>query len=107
MGDYISYGYPIVLHEQKRSLASLWRYLDDERIASLLNEEFIQVFQETTLHGSSYRECYEEIAEALRLWLASGKIKVPKGQEFIEEYLRGIEMWQRTIKQNWLASRIA
>jgi hypothetical protein len=98
-GDYISYGYPIVLHEQKRSLGSLWRDIDDERVASLLNEEFLQVLQETALHANSYRECYEEIAGALRLWVASGKIKVPKGQEFMEEYVRGIEMWQRTINR--------
>jgi hypothetical protein len=96
LGNYVSYGKPIVLHKQERSLESLWRDIDDERMGSILNERFIRVLRETSLTGSTYRECYVEIGESLERWAVDGTDLSLEERQYILEYVRGMRVWQKT-----------
>ena len=94
--DAISYGSPVVSHLQKRSLASLWHDLGDERMGVLLNTHFIDMLRTVKLTGSSYAECYAELAAHLRCELETRQIASKDGVEYLREYIRGMDMWLQT-----------
>jgi glycosyltransferase involved in cell wall biosynthesis len=96
MGDLISYGSPIVSHLQKRSLASLWRDIDDERMGTLLTDNFVTFLRNTQLGTSTYRGCYEEIANSILEWVDRGSFP-PAQQAFLLEYVRGMQVWLATL----------
>jgi hypothetical protein len=97
-GDLVSYGSPIVSHIQKRSLASLWRDLDEERMGALLTEEFVEIVRSVPLAGRSYAACYAELARGLADALRTRTSRVEGGIEFLQEYVRGMHIWQKTLK---------
>jgi hypothetical protein len=92
LGHMISYGSPVVSHLQKRSLASLWRDIDDERLGTLLTEQFVAILSATTLRSSSYEGCYEELAEAITTEASRLSCGLD-GRAFLIEYAKGMRMW--------------
>lgn len=96
-GDLVSYGSPIVSHIQTRSLASLWRDLDEERMGALLTEEFVAIVRSVPLAGSSYAACYAELAEGLANALHARTSRIKGGSEYLQEYVRGMQVWQKTL----------
>ncbi|HYL85236.1 MAG TPA: hypothetical protein VE263_13450 [Candidatus Angelobacter sp.] len=95
LGHLVTYGAPVVDHKQKRSLASLWRDLDDERMGTLLTDKFVAILRDTRLQSSTYQACYAEIAESLSGSLSKHPLSEPQ-QAYLQEYVRGMRMWQKT-----------
>ena len=95
MGDLISYGSPIVSHLQKRSLASLWRDMEDERMGTLLTDQFVTVLRAAKLSGKLYEECYAQISEAIVRWAKDGRLSSAE-QAYLQEYARGMNVWLTT-----------
>lgn len=93
-GHLVSYGSPIVRHEQKRSLQSLWRDLDDERHGAALTDDFAVFLREATFQGSSYAECYSELADQLGARL--GEVSPPDQAAYLGTYVEGMRVWQDT-----------
>lgn len=99
LGDAIAYGSPIVSHLQKRSLASLWRDIEDERLGTLLTEKFAAILSNTTLHSSSYVGCYAELAGAIDT--EADRSSGPQYEnKFLKEYAKGMQMWLGTIARS-------
>jgi hypothetical protein len=103
LGDMISYGSPIVSHRQQRSLASLWRDIEDERMGTLLTDEFISLLQRTSLHASTYVGCYAEIADSIGQSLQLDTFS-PSKQAYLAEYCRGMRVWLETFARLWARS---
>ena len=97
-GDLVSYGSPIVNHIQNRSMASLWRDLDEERMGAQLTEEFVAMLRSVPLAGDSYAECYAELAQGLAEAVRSRTSKVKGGTEFLNEYVQGMNVWRKTFQ---------
>lgn len=106
LDDAISYGSPVVSHLQKRSLASLWRDIEDEQLGTLLTDKFVAILSSTTLRSSSYAGCYAELAEAIDS--EADRSSGPQNEsKFLKEYADGMQMWlamiarsERTCKKN-------
>ena len=94
-GDLISYGSPVVSHRQKRSLASLWRDIEDERMGVLLTDKFEKLLRDVKLTASTYEGCYVEIADALQRFVAANDLS-PAERAYLSEYQRGMSMWLAT-----------
>ncbi|HUC55118.1 MAG TPA: hypothetical protein VMR90_13785 [Candidatus Cybelea sp.] len=97
-GDLISYGFPVVSHIQKRSLASLWRDLEEERMGALLTDAFVAMLRSAPLRSATYAECYAELAD----WLTAeiDKSSLPSfQQDFLREFARGMHMWIATFSR--------
>lgn len=99
LGDAIAYGSPIVSHLQKRSLASLWRDVEDERLGTLLTEKFAAILSSATLHSSSYAGCYAELAGAINTE-ADHSSGPQHESKFLKEYAKGMQMWLGTIARS-------
>jgi hypothetical protein len=104
LGDLISYGSPIVSHLQQRSLTSLWRDMDDERMGTLLTDEFTSILQGCSLHADTYEGCYREIADAIEKSFPSSRFS-PAKQAYLREYARGMRVWLGTFAR--LSSRLS
>jgi hypothetical protein len=63
LGDCIAFGGPLV--RQQRNPHDLWRDLDAERDGMILTDEFCAALRSIPLAGSSYHECFAEIAAGL------------------------------------------
>ena len=92
LGDLVSYGSPIVSHLQKRSLASLWRDIEDERMGTLLTDEFVKLLRASKLRSQTYEECCTEIADSLSAELDRSKL-APSQQAYLREYVHGMRVW--------------
>jgi hypothetical protein len=98
-GDMVSFGHPIVNHLQKRTLKSLWRDLDDERMGALLTDEFVRMLRNTQFSARSYAMAYVELADALDEQI-KGLTGLGESQaEFLLEYVRGMRMWTTTMQR--------
>jgi reversibly glycosylated polypeptide len=64
LGDVIAYGQPLM--RQKRNEHDLWKDLDNERVGSLLTDEFCAALRSIPLRGATYHQCYGELAIKLR-----------------------------------------
>jgi hypothetical protein len=94
LGDFVSFGSPIVHHRQQRSWASLWRDLDDERMGTLLTDEFVGALRSFSLTGTSYSDCYAELTGHLEEYAGRSKEATRGGREFLQEYVRGMRLWR-------------
>lgn len=104
LGHLVVFGSPIVAHRQKRSLASLWRDIEDERMGALLTDEVVVVLQRTKLKSSTYEGCYAEIADSIARCSESDSFSAPK-RAYLLEYVRGMQVWQKTFAR--LTARLA
>jgi len=64
LGDVIAYGQPLL--RQKRNEHNLWKDLDNERVGSLLTDEFCATLRSIPLEGATYHQCYGELVTKLR-----------------------------------------
>ena len=104
LGHLVVYGSPIVAHKQQRSLASLWRDIEDERMGALLTDEVVALLQRTQLKSTTYEGCYTEIADSLAKCLEGNSFSAPQ-KAYLEEYVRGMRVWQKTFAR--LSARLA
>ena len=98
-GDIVSFGHPIVNHLQKRTLKSLWRDLDDERMGVLLTDEFVRMLRSTEFSAKSYATAYVELADALDEQIKRLAGLGESQAEFLLEYVRGMRMWSTTMQR--------
>jgi hypothetical protein len=98
-GDMVAYGHPIVNHLQKRSLKSLWRDLDDERMGTLLTDEFVKLLRGTQFTAPSYAGAYIQLADALEEQIRAHAGLNEAQREFLNEYVRGMRMWIKTLQR--------
>lgn len=106
MGHLVTYGAPIVSHRQQRSLASLWRDIEDERMGALLTDEFVVLLQDTELKSSTYEECYAEIADSISRSLETDRFSDAK-QAYVREYVRGMRVWRKTFDRLTIRSELS
>jgi hypothetical protein len=95
LGDLVAYGSPVVAHRQQRSLASLWHDIEDERMGTLLTDEFVSVLHGTDLIASTYEGCYTEIGDSIERSLERVTLSSSK-QAYLREYVRGMRIWLKT-----------
>jgi len=98
-GDMVAYGHPIVNHLQKRSLNSLWRDLDDERMGVLLTDEFVKILRGVQFTAESYAAAYVQLADALEEQINAHAGLKENQSEFLREYVRGMRMWTSTLQR--------
>jgi hypothetical protein len=98
-GDMVAYGHPIVNHLQKRSLSSLWRDLDDERMGALLTDEFVRMLRCTQLTAGSYAEAYIQLADVLDEQINAHTGLTEIQSDFLREYVRGMRIWIQTMRR--------
>jgi hypothetical protein len=103
LGHLVVYGSPIVAHKQQRSLTSLWRDLEDEKMGALLTDEVVALLQRAELKSTAYEGCYAEIVEALARHTEGDSLSAPK-RAYLQEYVRGMQVWQRTFARLTVAS---
>lgn len=94
LGDVIAYGEPLL--RQKRNEHNLWQDLDNERTGMLLTDEFCAALRGITLNGTSYHECYGEIAKKLPTAWQPGSKWSDAMRISRERLLEGIEIWHST-----------
>jgi Reversibly glycosylated polypeptide len=98
-GDMVAYGHPIVNHLQKRSLNSLWRDLDDERMGLLLTDEFVKMLRSVQFTAESYAVAYIQLADALDEKINAHAGLKESQSEFLREFVRGMRMWTTTLQR--------
>lgn len=91
LGDVIAYGQPLL--RQKRNVHDLWRDLDSERVGMLLTDEFCSTLRDIGLQGTTYRECYAELASELpKIWKPA-KTWTDAMRKSREGLLAGMTIW--------------
>lgn len=91
LGDVIAFGLPLL--RQKRNEHNLWKDLDDERVGMLLSDEFCATLRSIPLRGTTYAECYRELAEKLpNAWVPGAKWTDAMRQAR-EGLLEGMTVW--------------
>lgn len=67
-------------------------------MGALLTEEFVEIVRSVPLAGRSYAACYAELARGLADALRTRTSRVKGGIEYLQEYVRGMHIWQKTLK---------
>jgi hypothetical protein len=88
LGDYLSYGNPLVNHE--RNAHDLWKDHDSEVLGLKTTDTFIQILDSTELIGNSYRECTLELLESIEKNLADFDSIF---KDSITIFIRGYKEW--------------
>lgn len=96
LGDVIAYGLPLL--RQKRNEHSLWKDLDDERIGMLLSDEFCATLRAIALRGTTYAECYRELAEKLPGVWTPGAKWTDAMRQAREGLLEGMAVWSAVFR---------
>jgi hypothetical protein len=89
--DVIAYGSPLL--RQKRNEHNLWKDLDDERVGMLLSDEFCATLRSIPLKGTTYAECYRELAEKLPHAWQPGEKWSDAMRKAREGLLEGMLVW--------------
>jgi hypothetical protein len=91
LGDVVSYGEPLV--RQQRNPHDLWEDLDRERNGMILTDGFCAALRAIPLSGSTYHECFAELAAGLhRIWTTEKKSSDSQ-KECRSQMIRGMEIW--------------
>jgi hypothetical protein len=97
LGEVVAYGHPLL--RQKRNEHNLWKDLDNERVGSLLTDEFCAALRGLELSGSTYHDCYGEIVAQLPLAWPAG----PKWNDAMREaragLLEGMAIWHEVFEK--------
>lgn len=91
LGDVIAFGQPLM--RQKRNEHNLWKDLDNERVGSLLTDEFCAILRSIPLHGATYKECYGEMVERLPQAWPAGEKWSDAMRQAREGLLEGMAIW--------------
>jgi hypothetical protein len=95
LGDYVSYGVPLV--RQERNPHDYWRDLDQEREPMRLTDRLCAALREIELRSSDYGACFGEIWQGLLAWLEREDGLRPPERTLLQDYLEGFGVWQATI----------
>ena len=97
LGDVISFGEPLV--RQERNPHDLWKDLDQERNGMIMTDDFCAALRSLTLKGSSYQECFAEIASGLPAAWNPGPKWTESQKEWRSRLLEGLEIWQAVFEK--------
>ncbi len=89
--EVVAYGDPIV--RQKRNAHNLWRDLDNERFGMQETTNLCQALRSITLTGTTYHECYGQLATALPGAWQEGPKWTPEMRASRERFLEGLRIW--------------
>jgi hypothetical protein len=104
LGDVIAFGQPLM--RQKRNEHNLWKDLDNERVGSLLTDEFCAVLRSIPLHGATYGECYGEMVERLpQAWQVGEKWNDAMRQARAG-LLEGMAIWNGIFRKTRTANKL-
>jgi hypothetical protein len=96
LGDVVAFGEPVV--RQKRNEHDIWKDLDNERNGMLMTGEFCAALQRLKLTGSTYHECYGEIAARLGDEWHVGERWTESMREWRSKYLEGMRIWHEVFE---------
>jgi hypothetical protein len=89
LGDYVSYGDPLV--SQIRNYHNLWNDLELEMIGNNSCPEICNLLRDIQFKGSSYSECFTELINFL-----SKNIK--NNKQYFDRLLEGMSIWNQILK---------
>ena len=90
MGDYVTYGRPLLY--QERNIHNLWHDLENELNGNVYTDHLINCFNNIKLTKTSYLECYYELAEKL-------KDMISENRDVFESVLDGMQIWVNSISK--------
>jgi hypothetical protein len=91
LGDVISFGDPLV--RQERNPHDMWKDLDVERNGMILTDDFCEALRAVPLSGTTYHECFGELAEKLgEAWNVGPKWNESQ-HEWRSKFLDGLRIW--------------
>lgn len=91
----IVFGHPVVY--QERNPHNYLNDLEKERRGMRLTDLFCRCLMQIKLKEKTYQECYREIYQALKKFLAKEISLNQEEKKFFLDYLSGMEVWQKTI----------
>jgi Reversibly glycosylated polypeptide len=91
MGDVISFGDPLV--RQERNPHDLWKDLDVERNGMILTDDFCEALRTVPLSGTTYHECFGEMAQKLEPAWRPGPKWNESQHEWRSKFLEGLRIW--------------
>lgn len=91
LGDAIAFGHPLV--RQKRNEHDLWKDLDAERNGMILTDSFCEALRSIPLNGSTYHECFYEIAIGLDHHWRPSERWTDSMKDWRTELLEGLLIW--------------
>jgi hypothetical protein len=96
-GDAIAFGAPLV--RQQRNPHNLWNDLDAERNGMILTDDFCAALRAIDLRGTSYHECFGEIAAALPGAFAEGPRWTDSQKEWRSRLIEGLAIWHAVFEK--------
>jgi hypothetical protein len=96
MGDYISFGYPLV--KQDRNEHDLWLDAAQERLGTQLTDKFCACLKELELNSDNYLELGKEIIQGLEAKLDSLNLNEEQ-YSFIKQFTNGYKLWFEAVEQ--------
>ncbi|MFP5226726.1 MAG: hypothetical protein ACLGXA_03795 [Acidobacteriota bacterium] len=97
LGDAICFGEPLV--RQTRNEHDLWKDLDEERNGMILTDGYCAALRNIRLHGSTYHECFGEIAGSLETVWTPGPKWSQSQQEWRSQLIQGLRIWHQTFAE--------
>jgi len=91
LGDVVAFGDPVV--RQKRNVHDLWRDLENERNGMLMTDEFCAALRRLKLQGTTYHQCYGEIAAGLGAEWVVGPRWTDSMKEWRGRFIEGLQIW--------------
>ena len=88
LDHYVTYGSPLLF--QKRNVHNLWNDLDHEINGNIHTDHLIETMHNIELSGTSYGECYQDLAQKLDIHLS-------KNREVFEPVITGMKIWADSI----------
>ncbi|MBV8819680.1 MAG: hypothetical protein JO022_15070 [Acidobacteriaceae bacterium] len=92
-GHVVSFGEPAV--RQERNPHDLWKDLDVERNGMIMTDDFCAALRSIPLSGSTYHECFAELASALPAAWQEGPKFTESQKQWRNEMIRGMEIWHQ------------
>ncbi len=98
MGDYVSYGQPLV--KQIRNDHDYWIDAYAEEMGTKMTSDFCKWLRDINLTGSSYLECGVELFDKLKLYIdnLSNENLPYKNRAYINQLIDGHRVWFDTMK---------
>jgi len=88
LDHYVTYGSPLLF--QKRNFHNLWDDLENEINGNIFTDHLIQTLNSITLKGTSYGDCYYELAEKLDETLSENRV-------VFDGVIEGMKIWSDSI----------
>jgi len=83
---------------QQRNPHDLWRDLDAERNGMILTDDFCQALRSIPLNGTTYHECFGEIAASLPLAWPDRASWTDSQRIWRLQLIEGLDIWHQTFE---------